>query len=127
MDDSAAANPEELASLLQQKLPQMHRHYIRQVNISLAKQDDQGMFGRASVAVVRDALATISPLLSQTHVQTAEVTLKRWIDEFLQHALQHNRSSCAISNFPQEHSPSQVYLNAVSTECTDLCRAWLND
>ncbi len=34
-------------------------------------------------------------------------------EELLQHAVQHHRSSCALSNFPDEHRPSPEYIARV--------------
>ncbi|MGE5319414.1 MAG: amine oxidase, partial [Hyphomicrobiaceae bacterium] len=39
----------------------------------------------------------------------------------LQQIVQFNRSSCALSNFPDEHDPGQDYRDAITR---DLAAAW---
>ena len=41
--------------------------------------------------------------------------------ELLEEALQFNRTSCALSNFPQEHKPDDAYVDAITR---DLVAAW---
>jgi monoamine oxidase len=44
-----------------------------------------------------------------------------FIRELVDTALEFNRGSCAISNFPDEHAPDRVYMDAI---CRDLSAAW---
>ncbi|MCQ8117289.1 amine oxidase [Methylomonas rosea] len=46
-----------------------------------------------------------------------------FIDEFLLIVVDKHRTSCALSNFPDEHKPDQVYLSAVRS---DIALLWRN-
>ncbi len=111
---------------LRHELP---RRYERQINRDLARQQWQELFLRNAVGAVRqtysEALTALralpfarqgmvvdkglSPLTSE-----ALIAFDGLVDEFLQYAVQKHRTSCALSNFPDEHKPSPDYVNEVA-------------
>jgi monoamine oxidase len=46
-----------------------------------------------------------------------------FVDEFLLMVVDKHRTSCALSNFPDEHKPDAVYVNAVRRDIAEL---WQN-
>lgn len=45
-----------------------------------------------------------------------------FVDEFLLFAVDKHRTSCALSNFPDEHKPSDDYVDAVKREVAEKWR-----
>ncbi|MGD0960200.1 MAG: amine oxidase [Methylomonas sp.] len=43
-----------------------------------------------------------------------------FVDEFLLFAVDKHRTSCALSNFPDEHKPDKTYVNAVKRDIAAL-------
>jgi len=105
-------------------LPGMKRHYDRAVNRDLSRQLSQGIFKRNIAAVLQQGYQDALELLSQVDVESegdGAGLIKRvlqafdnLIDELVQYALQKHRSSCALSNFPDEHNPSLDYIAEVT-------------
>lgn len=48
-------------------------------------------------------------------------------DEVLSYAVDKHRTSCALSNFPDEHKPDKAYVNAVKRDVADLWRNFALD
>lgn len=70
------------------------------------------------------ALAPVGSEVSQgRHALTATLLLpfEGWNKALLEAALQHNATSCALSNFPTEHQPDADTLRAITL---DLAAAW---
>jgi Fe-S-cluster formation regulator IscX/YfhJ len=103
----------------------MKRHYDRGVNKDLSRQNWQDLFRRNITLTLKevydDSLARLQTLPltidnPQTDVEISELTAQTLnpfngiIDELMQYALQKHRTSCALSNFPDEHKPSQEYI-----------------
>jgi len=106
------------------------RNYDRSVNKDLSQQNWQGLFKRNVTAVLQQAykdalvqLRTVSFVpdgemadgISRISVQALK-SFDALIDELMQYALQKHRTSCALSNFPDEHKPSQEYIAEVIQE-----------
>jgi hypothetical protein len=109
-------------------LPGLKRQYDRGVNRDLSQQQWQDLFKRNVTVVLQqlyqDALAQLPRLeIDPEHAQDYESLSKQvlqplhsLIEELIQYALHKHRSSCALSNFPEEHNPSQAYLAQVLQE-----------
>lgn len=101
--------------------------YDAAVNGDLARQQWQGLFQRNVCAVLKalyeDSLTelrllSLPALLKETTDSAAlkEQLLKPFdgvIEEVILYALHKHRSSCALSNFDQEHNPDGDYLDTV--------------
>lgn len=114
----------------------MLREYDRSVNRDLSQQRFQDVFRRNVAMVLREtyrrALVRLQQLLQenedqanrQTRDQGSELSLTLLqsfdgvIEELIVYALQKHRSSCALSNFPNEHNPSEAYLAEVIEEAS---------
>lgn len=109
-------------------LPGIKRQYDRGVNRDLSQQRWQDLFKRNITtvlqAVYQDALAQLR-LVSFEHdgmsngEENSDISKRvltpfpGLIDELIRYAVQKNRTSCALSNFPEEHNPNQAYLAQV--------------
>lgn len=113
MPDTIAA--ESLDPRLKQELTIANRTYIRALNKDLALQNHTGMFLRNVVAVHQQLLDNLKPLQPDLDTKLAVTDL------FIQQALQHNRTSCAISNFPDEHQPPQQAIIEAIASCQNQC------
>jgi hypothetical protein len=111
----------------------IRRQYDRSVNRDLSRQQWQGIFKRNVTSVLRQVyqdslqgLRRIGPeLYEEAHAASAAQVLRALdgvVDELIEYALQKHRSSCAMSNFPDEHNPGQAYLFEVIQETG---RDWL--
>lgn len=117
----------------------MKREYDRGVNRDLSQQRNQDVFRRNVTTVLREnyqqALARLQQLMfengspankqseDQDHALSAKLlqSFDGVIEELIVYALQKHRSSCALSNFPDEHHPSEAYLAKV---IEDTSRDW---
>lgn len=114
--------------------PVIKRQYDRNVNRDLSQQNAENLFKRNIDAVLQqtyeDSLKQLRQMSFDTHDVSAETgvssltsnvlgTFNGVIEELFQYALHKHRTSCALSNFPDEHNPSQEYL-AVVIQDTDL-------
>lgn len=112
-------------------LPSIKRQYDRGVNRDLSQQRWQELFKRNAAIVLQqvyqDALAQLQHVTLDRDCMVGAggeailneqvfTPLLNLIDELIQYALQKHRSSCAMSNFPEEHNPSQAYINQVLHE-----------
>ena len=96
----------------------VQRQYNRSINKDLSKQLWQDLFIRNVTASLRQAYAESLVQLRQLSFESDAPNLSSrvlqafdgFIDEFVQYALQKHRTSCALSNFPDEHKPSQDYI-----------------
>ena len=104
-------------------MPGAKRQYDRNVNRDLSQQNASGTFERNIIAVLNEtyeaALKHLQRLPAGT-IESSATEIRHSFDEFIaeliQYALQKHRSSCALSNFPQEHNPAKDYISAVLTE-----------
>lgn len=103
---------------LDKRLPQMKREYVRAVNRDLTRQNWSGTFGRNITLVLDDNLKNVSGELAQIALipeikDRAHEMVLDFARVFVQSALQHNRTTCALSNFTTEHQPDAQYLRDV--------------
>lgn len=113
------------------------RYTLHLARLLIAQQNEQ-LTQRALLATVdqcySEALAGLDPLLPNMATAHAEVVDGRhplgaallapfegWNKELLNAALSHNASSCALSNFVQDHRPDADTLHAITL---DLAAAW---
>lgn len=114
------------------------QHYQQLLVSDLSRQQWQGCLQRNVTAVLSrvydDALAQLRTLSFDTSHDTVDkglsnltravlATFDGFTDEFLQFAVDKHRSSCALSNFPDEHKPDRSYINDVKREIAGL---WSN-
>lgn len=109
------------------------REYDRSVNRDLSQQQYQDVFRRNVTLVLRkiyqqaldrlqQSLQEIDSVAKEKIDQGQELNSKLLqsfdgvIEELIVYALQKHRSSCALSNFPDEHNPSEEYLAEVIEE-----------
>ncbi len=107
------------------------RKYDRGVNKDLSHQNWQNLFKRNVTSVLKhtyeDSLAQLQQLsFVHEEVKTekgfSKITVQAlkpfdgFVEELLQYALQKHRTSCALSNFPDEHKPSDQYIAEVVQE-----------
>jgi len=105
------ANAITLAPQLQQELTIANRTYIRALNKDLALQNHHGMFLRNVVAVHQQLLDNVKA------AGLDQATLLQLTEQFIQQALTHNRTSCAVSNFPEEHQPGEEAIVSAFASC----------
>lgn len=111
-------------------------HYRRHLNQELAAQQREQQTQRALLATVEHiysaALEEIETLPLDTrgiHVERGRSALTPalldpfdgFINELIAEAVAFNRASCALSNFPFEHAPDEIYVQAIKR---DLVAAW---
>jgi len=112
-------------------LPGIKRQYDRGVNRDLSQQQWQDLFKRNVTTVLKqvyqDALVQLQQVTFEGESQAGQETDDRLakrvlnpfsvlIDELIQYAVKKHRSSCALSNFPEEHNPSPAYITQVLEE-----------
>ena len=120
----------------------MKRQYDRNTNIDLSCQNWQGLFKRNVISVLQQAYndsliklraASLSPEKAESQHQfssLAILALKPFegiVDDMMQYALQKHRTSCALSNFPDEHRPSAEYIAEVTQETDQDWRAFVSE
>ena len=115
--------------------PQMQKHYQQLLAEDLSKQQWDGCFQRNVLAVLQQSYAAALTQLHTLTFDTRNVVVKQgmsdltrqilvsfegFVDEFLLFAVDKHRTSCALSNFTDEHKPSNAYLNQVKRETAVL-------
>jgi uncharacterized protein YecA (UPF0149 family) len=103
----------------------MQLQYDRSINRDLSQQNWQGLFKRNVTLVLRQAYIEIINQLKQLPAKSGVIGLDNntnplatevlgsmddFVDGFVQFVLQKHRTSCALSNFPDEHRPSEEYI-----------------
>ena len=111
--------------------PLLKKHYERLLAGDLSRQQWDGCFQRNVVAVLeqayQEALARLSALPFDSAAASVERGLSEltkqalaafdgYVDEFLLFVVDRHRTSCALSNFPDEHKPDNTYVNEVRRE-----------
>lgn len=124
-ENSNAANFAGFTGYVAQLKQSMKRQYDRGVNKDLSQQNWQDLLKRNVTWVLKqgykDALSHLQSMTFAPQGVSAEKDdsplsvqalkpLDGLIDELMQYALQKHRTSCALSNFPDEHKPSQDYI-----------------
>jgi hypothetical protein len=106
----------------------LKKHYDQLLAHDLSRQQWDGCFQRNVLAVLErvytEALAFVKTLpfdsaaypvnqgLSDLTIQTL-TSFDGFVDEFLLFVVDKHRTSCALSNFPDEHKPDKTYVNEV--------------
>ena len=108
--------------------PGINRQYDRGVNKDLSQQKWQGLFKRNVAFVLKQTYEDSLKYLQHLSMENKGVVLEQQLlniveqilhpfedlrNELIQYALYKHRTSCALSNFPEEHNPSQDYINEV--------------
>lgn len=122
---------------LDQHKSRMKTDYQQRLALDLSKQQWDGCFQRNVLAVLADTYTQALNCLHSLPFQTGGVAVEQgmsaltrqllpifdgFIDEFLLFAVDKHRTSCALSNFPDEHKPSDDYVNQVKREIAELWR-----
>ena len=116
--------------------PGIKRQYDRNINRDLSQQNWQGLFKRNIAMVLQqtydESCSQLQKLLTEgretgDHALAGQVlsTFDGFADEIIQYALQKHRTSCALSNFPDEHTPDQEYITSVLEEAEQDWQAFI--
>lgn len=93
------------------------RNYTRAINRDLAQQNPIELMQRNVLATMQelhdDMLQQLDNTKDDTALQAAKSASDKFLENFLTAVLKHHRSSCALSNFPEEHNPSPEYIAEV--------------
>ncbi len=124
-------NIQQFKQYVAEQKPVLKKHYERLLAQDLSQQNWDGCFQRNLVAVVAQAYqqalayahtlafdASTAPIergMSQL-TQQALSAFDGYVDEFVLFVVDKHRTSCALSNFPDEHKPDKIYLDAVRRE-----------
>ncbi|MCG8316158.1 MAG: hypothetical protein MI976_23345, partial [Pseudomonadales bacterium] len=119
---------ESLDDYLDRKLRVMQREYIRALNKDLARQETEGLFVRNVIVIQEKFLSEVRAELEAAHPkgEALDAMLAGFVDTFIQSALAHNRTSCAISNFPDEHTPAKDVINEAIGRCYQMNQDFLS-
>jgi monoamine oxidase len=116
----------------------LKKQYEQLLAQDLSRQQWDGCFQRTVLTVLEqaydDALVQLQMLpfdVSETPVDRGLSDLTKqalaafdgFVDDFLQFVVDKHRTSCALSNFPDEHKPDKTYVNAVKR---DIAGLWQN-
>lgn len=119
----------KLASLRQP----MKRLYDRSIVRDLSSHNTENLLRRNTITTLNniydEALLAIEKWNRENNQETTPVELTKsiigalnvyngMIEELLQYAISKHRSSCALSNFPDEHNPSREYVDKLIEEAT---------
>jgi monoamine oxidase len=128
----------EFSRFITEQKAHMKKQYDQLLAHDLSHQQWDGCFQRNVLIVLektyQDALTQLKTLPfdhagSTVNQGLADLTksvlavFDGFIDEFLLIVVDKHRTSCALSNFPDEHKPDQVYLSAVRS---DIALLWRN-
>ena len=94
------------------------RQYDRNINIDLSQHKSYELFKRNVTLSLQQAYQDTLIFLDQLDMSgqkrpSSSMLLNvfdGFIDEIVEYALQRHRTSCALSNFADEHKPSQAYI-----------------
>jgi hypothetical protein len=125
----------KLSQFIAQQKPLLKKHYESLLVQDLAQQQWDGCFQRNVLIALQqfyentltqiktlafDASASlINRGLSSLTKQVLQV-FEGFVDEFLLFVVDKHRTSCALSNFPDEHKPDKSYVNEVRHEIAVL-------
>lgn len=122
---------------IDRRKPWMKTYYQQRLAQDLSRQQWDGCFRRNVLAVLsltyEDALNYLRSLpFADGDVKTDKgmsvltrpiiAVFEGFIDEFLLFAVDKHRTSCALSNFPDEHKPSSDYIDQVKREIAEYWR-----
>lgn len=130
-------NLDEFERYIAERKPALKRQYEKLLAYDLSRQQSQGCFQRNVLAVLEqfydDALRQLKSLpfdASQCVVNNGMSDLTRQVlgtfygsvNEFLLFVIDKHRTSCALSNFPDEHKPDKAYVDTVKRDIAELWR-----
>ncbi len=134
LKDQPVKNSAELEHLLQPLLLTAIRDYQRGVNRDLSRHMVKGVFSRQLLINAASMLSLTEPYIescleqdkdhNQEVLAEAERITGKMIDALTEAALRHNHSSCALSNFPDEHHPSAETFKGVLVQLEGLRQHW---
>jgi len=116
----------------------LKKQYEQLLAQDLSRQQWDGCFQRNVLTVLEqaygDALVQLQMLpfdVSETPVDRGLSDLTKqalaafdgFVDDFLQFVVDKHRTSCALSNFPDEHKPDKTYVTGVKR---DIAGLWQN-
>lgn len=125
-----AINPNDIQVNLIKSIPGLKRGYQRGVNRDLSQHQCEGLFERQTLALIDNLMAESDGLLNQAEQKTEkpwqelQARLQEHKNELVQYALHFNRTSCALSNFPDEHTPSSDYITSVLIQIETKWNQW---
>lgn len=126
---------QQLAHFVVDRKALLKQQYEKHLSADLSRQQWQGCFQRNVLAVLEafydDVLRQLQSLpfkIEQYPVENGMSALTRqilatfdgFIDEFLLFVVDRHRTSCALSNFPDEHKPDRDYVNEVKRDIAGL-------
>ena len=132
-----AVSLDEFNRYINERKPALKQQYKKLLAHDLSRQQWQGCFQRNVLAVLEqfydDALRRLESLPFDTSECAVEngmseltrqvlVAFQGFVDEFLLFAVDEHRTSCALSNFPDEHKPDKAYVDALKGEIAGLWR-----
>ncbi len=133
---------QDFACFIAEAKPVLQRQYQQHLAADLATQQWQGCFQRNLVAVLAafypQALQQLKSLpfdASQVGIENGMSELTGQVltaftgfsDELMLFAVDKHRTSCALSNFAEEHKPNRDYLNATRREIAGLWKTFALD
>ncbi len=134
LKDQPVKSSAELEQLLQPLLMTAKREYQRGVNRDLSRHFVDGVFSRQLLINAASMLSLTEPYVEsclqqdkdhrQEVLSEAERITGKMVDALTDAALKHNHSSCALSNFPDEHHPSPETFKGVLVQLEGLRRHW---
>ncbi|MGY6274350.1 amine oxidase [Methylomonas sp. MgM2] len=128
---------EQFQAYLAESKSLMRSRYQQCLARDLSQQQWDGCFQRNVVAVLSETYEAALEYLKNLTFTEGSVGAERgmsaltrqtlpifdgFIDEFLLFAVDKHRTSCALSNFPDEHKPSDDYIDAVKRDIAGLWR-----
>jgi monoamine oxidase len=128
----------KLCRYIAERKPVLKKQYEHLLAQDLSKQQWDGCFQRNVLAVLEqvydEALTFVKTLpfdsagssVNQGLSDLTKLTLAAFdgfVDDFLLFVVDKHRTSCALSNFPDEHKPDKTYVNEVKREIAGL---WQN-
>ena len=124
---------EEMNTQAESLRQQMKRQYNRGIIRDLSLHNTNGMLRRNMTSVLntiyKESLSKLQAQNSDIHSGKSEEDLSSTvievlkpydgiIEELLQYAINFHRSSCALSNFPDEHHPTGHYIGSAIDQAT---------
>jgi hypothetical protein len=125
----------EFVRYMAERKPAIKQQYTMLLANDLSRQQWQGCFQRNVLIILEqvydDALRRIQslPFDARQHAVDkgmSELTkqvlasFQGFVDEFLEFVVDKHRTSCALSNFPEEHKPDKAYVDDVKRDIAAL-------
>jgi len=129
----------EFSCYLAELKPVLKQQYEKRLTDDLSRQQWQDCFQRNVIAVLEtfydDAFSQLQSIPFKAHeyqvvngmsdlTRQVLATFQGFIDEFLLFVVDKHRTSCALSNFPDEHKPGKDYVNEVKRVIAELWKTF---